>query len=600
MHFQFRPKPSILTYVILVALFFPNLVLAQNSLKTLPGVAQRLDTTIASIKKSVRFPAAADPDPNFFYTNTVEQILNRMSVDEKIGQLLLVGFPQDRLDEKLSAHINQNKVGSFLIFKRNITSLDQLKNLNASIQNFSVKHMRIPPLMAIDQEGGNVNRITTNPKLPFLFHFGELSDTKFSYNYGYYTGQLLKELGFNLNLAPVLDLADFNSNRFIALRSFGSDPQKTSTNGYAYSMGLISQKIIPTAKHFPGLGSAVLDPHSTVVSNGATMSEFESNDLVPFREFSKLGANSAVMMSHMVYKGLDTSGSPASFSKYLMNDVLRKKIGFQGVIVTDDLHMKASSSSITPSEAALRSLTAGSDLVMLSWSFTEQRKTFERVKNAILKKELSLEEVNNKVRRILTLKKFVYSDPSQSPAFTIARGLASADQSAASVPAKKNVLESASVHNLIKSVLDAKVKSIFFRPQLEEKKQLCLVSDQQRLFNLIGNKSATVFKGYHYPKQAAAKSLTQFIRTSNCDLFIITVENISQATILNQISDLTNKKMVVINHALPTVIQNRSRYFSILDLYGLNIKTDELLADKISEFTDMILRGHFHSAANSN
>lgn len=583
MHFQFSPKPALLLFVIVGTLFFPNLVLA-NATATGPRKTQNL--TIASA--ALRFPALPKPDPNFFYNSSVEQILSRMSIDEKIGQLLLVGFPQDKVDSKLARHIGQNKIGSFLIFKRNIVSLDQLKTLNANLVNQSMEQVRIPPLLAIDQEGGNVNRITTNPKLPFLFHFGDFTDTKFSYHYGHYTGQLLSSLGFNLNLAPVLDLADFNSNRFIALRSFGNDPLRTSQNGYAYSQGLQSQKVVPTAKHFPGLGSAILDPHSTVVSNSATMPDFERSDLVPFKDFAKLGPNSAVMMSHMVYKGLDSSGLPASFSKYLMNDVLRKRIGFTGVIVTDDLHMKASSNTLTPSEAALKSLIAGSDLVMLSWSFNEQAKTFNRVKGAILKKELSIEDVNEKVRRILTLKKFVYSKPPETVA---PRTLANVET--------KTTVESSSVYQLIHSILDAKVKSVFFRPQLEEKKQLCLVSDSQNLFDLIGKKSASVFKGYHYPKQAASKSLSSFIRTSNCDLFIITIETPSQARILNEISDLNNKKMVVINHAIPTLILNRARYFSVLDLYGLNIKTDELLADKISEFTDMILRGHFRSAANS-
>lgn len=581
MLFKLSLKPTALTFLILGSLFFPNLVLAQ------PAPAGQ---------NSVRFPVVPQVDPDFFQKSSVDEILSRMSIDDKIGQLLLIGFPQDKLDSKLTAHINQNRVGSFLIFKRNITSIDQLKALNANLVDHSMKRLRIPPLMAIDQEGGNVTRITTNPKLPFLFHFGDLADSKFSYHYGYYTGQMLSSLGFNLNLAPVLDIADFNSNSFIALRSFGSDPGRVAQNGTAYSQGLVSQRVVPTAKHFPGLGSTALDPHNTVVSNSASWIDMERNDFVPFRDFAKIGPHTAVMMSHMIYNGIDTSGQPASFSKYLMNDVLRRKLGFQGVIVTDDLHMKASSNSISPSEAALKSLKAGSDLVMLSWSFTEQSKTFDRIKNAVIKKELSLEDVNEKVKRILVLKKFVYAKP-----IAPTRSLASvqASDSTIKVSANKTTVESLSVSQLLKSVLNAKMKSVFFRPQLEEKKQLCLVSDQKKLFDLIGKKDSNVFKGYHYPKSSASKSLSQFFKTSNCDLFIITVDNNQQARVINQISDLNNKKLVIINHAIPTMVQNRGRYFSVLDLYGISIKTDELLADKISEFTNMILRGQFHSAANN-
>lgn len=589
MLFKLNLKPTALTFLILGSLFFPNLVLAQ-----LPPAGQK--STFTTKKNSIRFPVTPMLDPDFFHKSTVDEIISRMSIDDKVGQLLLIGFPQDKLDSKLTAHINQNRVGSFLVFKRNITSIDQLKALNANLVDHSMTRFRIPPLMAIDQEGGNVTRISTNPKLPFLFHFGDLADSKFSYHYGYYTGQMLSSLGFNLNLAPVLDVADINSNSFIALRSFGSDPMRVAQNGTAYSQGLVSQRVVPTAKHFPGLGSTQLDPHNTVVSNSNSWIDMERNDFVPFRDFAKIGPHTAVMMSHMIYRGIDTSGQPASFSKYLMNDVLRRKLGFQGVIVTDDLHMKASSNSISPSEAALKSLKAGSDLVMLSWSFTEQSKTFDRIKNAIFKKELSLEDVNEKVRRILVLKKFAYGKP-VAPSRSIASD-STADMTL-KVSVNKTTVESVSVSHLLKSLLTTKMKSVFFRPQLEEKKQLCLVSDQKKLFDLIGKKDSSVFKGYHYPKTSASRSLAQFFRTSNCDLFIITVENNKQARVLNQISDLNNKKLVIINHAMPTMVQNRGRYFSVLDLYGISIRTDELLADKISEFTNMILRGQYHSAANN-
>lgn len=586
-------KSTTLTFLIFGSLFFPNLVPAQTQ-KTVQRAV--LTGTVPAPSTAIRFPSKMKPDPNFFQNSTVEQILSRMSIDDKVGQLLLVGFPQEKLDSKLSQHISQNRIGSFLIFKRNIVSIDQLRTLNSSLVDYSAEKLRIPPLMAIDQEGGNVNRITTNPKLPFLFHFGDLTDSKFSYHYGYYTGQMLSSLGFNLNLAPVLDIADFNSNSFIALRSFGSDPGRVAQNGVAYSQGLVSQKVIPTAKHFPGLGSTTLDPHNTVVSNSTSWIDMERNDFLPFKDFAKIGPNSAVMMSHMIYKGIDSSGLPASFSKYLMNDVLRKKLGFQGVIVTDDLHMKSSSSTVTPSEAALKSLKAGSDLVMLSWSFSEQSKTYNRIKDAIIKKELSLDDVNDKVRRILTLKKFVYSKPAAET-----RSIASVQPATPTIKinSNKTTVESMPVSQLLKSVLDAKMRSVFFRPQLEERKQLCLVSDQKKLFDLIGKKDTNVFKGYFYPKASPAKSLAQFFKTSNCDLFIITVENNQQAAVINQIADLNNKKLVIINHAIPTMVRNRARYFSVLDLYGFSIKTEELLADKISEFTNMILRGQFHSAANN-
>jgi beta-N-acetylhexosaminidase len=535
--------------------------------------------SLAQTSSSVAIAPSSSAGTNSFarFTETsTESLLSKMTLEEKIGQLFIVGFPQDNLDAKLKEHILKNKIGSFILFKRNIPNFTDVKKLNTDLTLFSMEKLKTPPLLAVDQEGGNVTRIETKPRMPYFFHLGDINDPAIIYKFGNYTASLLTSLGFNFNLAPVLDLADPAQNSFISLRSFGKDPNKVSNMGYSYSKGLLDKGVIPTAKHFPGLGESINDPHIAVTTRNVSLADLEKMDLVPFKEFAKLGPSSAVMMSHMIYELADSSKKPASFSSFLINDLLRKRLNFTGVVLTDDLHMKASTQSMPPSKAALEALLAGADMVMLSWSLTEQRKTFELIKASVLSGKISLSSLDQKVSRILTLKKTVYAKPSDllTTPGKITRSLASIDSN--------------SLGQLQKNIFVSKVNSAFINSELITDKNVCVVSNASQVFKNFRQPSFQKFLGYKFPNKTNNSQFNNFFKTTPCEVFFITVESLDQVRLLNNLPPASHRKIVLFNYTIPSALKERRKFFNVIDLYGLGVNDIELLSARLRDFSLLI------------
>lgn len=510
-----------------------------------------------------------------FSDSSAEKILSQMSLDEKIGQLFIVGFPQNSFDQKLKKHIQINKIGSFILFKRNITDLVSLKKLNSELVQYSVEKLSVPPLLAVDQEGGNVARIETTPKMPYFFQLGNIEDSNLIYQFGKYTAELLSSLGFNLNLAPVLDLADSTESSFISLRSFGNNPIKVSTLGYSYSKGLLDNGVIPTAKHFPGLGNSRNDPHTSFTSRNTSLNDLETFDLKPFKEFSKLGPNSAVMLSHMVYKNLDHSLKPASFSQFIIKDLLRSRLGFSGVIITDDLQMKASSlASFGPSQAALEALMAGADIVMLSWSLTDQTKAFNLVKSAVSSGKLPIALVNEKVLRILSLKKNIYQK--------------------SNLLFKKFQTDDIRVLNQVqKNIFTTKVNTALLNPELllnskNSKNKFCVVSNLNKIFDKFKFPNFHQFLGFKLPQNSSAEEFVSFFKKCPCEVFFLIVDNFEQVRLLNAFSPSKDKKIVVFNYTHPSALKNRDKFFNVIDFYGLASADIEALSSRLQEFSLLV------------
>lgn len=542
---------------------FPNFLLANQVLASSNHIIPKANTS-----KEFAFANAS-----------TDYLLSQMSLDEKIGQLFIIGFPYDSLDEKLSAHISKFRFGSFILFKRNIRSFTEIKKLNSSLKSLSIDKFNIPPLLAIDQEGGNVARIETTPKMPYFFHLGDVNDPQLIYNFGSFTAKILTDFGFNLNLAPVLDLASSSDSSFISLRSFGSDPHRVSTLGHSYSRALIDNHVVPTAKHFPGIGSSLSDPHSTTINSSVSFSDISKSDLVPFMEFSKLGPHSVMMLSHVVYNNIDQTNKPASFSKKIITDLLRKQIGYSGVVMTDDLQMKASSSSLPPDQAALEALLAGADIVMLSWSLSDQKKSFRLVKSAVLKGDLSLNSLNEKVRRILNVKKFVYSKPSTLDQ----RKLAFSEELKPDSPSKF----SEELYSIQNKILNNKLSTLFMNSSLFSSKNLCVISNSSRIFSSLRTTGPNSILGFKFPKGTTLSQFNGFLKTTSCDTMFITVDSLAQISLLNKVKSFNNKKVVLLNFSIPYALRQRSRYFEVLDLYGLGSPDSEAITVKLKEFTHL-------------
>lgn len=326
-----------------------------------------------------------------------------MSAEEKIGQLLMVGFPQTMLDKRLSKHIRDLKLSSFILFKRNMPSNESTKSLNRALVRLSLEVTQAPPLIAIDQEGGSVVRIPFFPPMPSAYALGLTKSAEISKQIGRWTGSSMRALGFNMNLAPVVDVGPTEQDSFLLSRTYSENPEVVSELARAFSAGLMEQKVMPTAKHFPGMGFSVHDPHKQMVFSNSSKDRIDRVDLMPFRSFLSLGPYTATMISHLVYSSLGDS-APAIFSSKIMIDLLRRDLRYSGIAITDDIQMESSKAFGGIGSNAVRAIKNGADMIILSWSFKEQILVKNSLLQALQTGQLSQPLVEEKVLRILKAK----------------------------------------------------------------------------------------------------------------------------------------------------------------------------------------------------
>jgi beta-N-acetylhexosaminidase len=323
-----------------------------------------------------------------------------------IGQILMVGFNEAEATPDLIKHLKKIKPGAIILFRRNIQSPRQLEALLQTLKRELNPVLSTPILFAIDQEGGSVYRIPTSPRIPSPAALGKSNDPVIVEQYGFAIGRVLRRNGISMNLAPVLDLDIPSDENFIGSRSFGTNPALVAQMGYLFAKGLAAAGVVPTGKHFPGLGAVMSDPHEVTPTSDLNWQTDWNRELLPFREFSRL-TPSALMLSHVIYPKLDLQRLPASVSPYIIKRVLRDSLKYQGLVITDDLLMKGITSKFNPSEAALASLNSGADLVMLSWSRKDQLKVYEDLKVASQTNRLDGLELNEKMKRLSQIKNLI-------------------------------------------------------------------------------------------------------------------------------------------------------------------------------------------------
>jgi len=285
-----------------------------------------------------------------------------VNLDEP-GIHIFVGFKGLDIDEELKHLIAAFRPGGIVLFRRNIEGPEQVRNLIAEAQAFSREHLARPLLIAIDQEGGTVQRLAP--------HFTELPAARMLASRGpdavshwaSIAADDLRSLNIHINFAPVLDVAREGIGHFMESRSFGSHPSDVSALGSVYIRVLQEHGISATAKHFPGLGRAELDPHHFApVIQGNDRKKFES-DLIPFQAAVAAGVH-CFMTSHAIYPGIDP-GLPATLSHEINYRILRKSMGFGGILFSDDLDMAAISEHFPPEEVVRRGLACGTDFFLL-------------------------------------------------------------------------------------------------------------------------------------------------------------------------------------------------------------------------------------------
>ncbi|KPJ99128.1 MAG: glycoside hydrolase family 3 [Desulfobacterales bacterium SG8_35] len=303
----------------------------------------------------------------------------------ELGRLFMVGLPGLTLDESSLNLIQNHGINNFIYFKRNVESPEQLKQLAKDLRQACRENDLPPPLIAIDQEGGSVARLpppfTQFPDARLLAESEK--PEKALTDYAQVCSRELKAMGINYNLAPVVDVSKAGKGFFMERRSLGGDSKKVCRLGSLIIREMQANAIAACAKHFPGLGAAVVDPHFQLPFVTKSESGLRLDDLPPFRQAIKIGVAS-IMTSHTIYQHLDPE-KPATLSKKILTGLLRNELGYEGVVITDDLEMGAIEKEGDLGHAALQAFEAGADLILICQSHEKAINAFQKTAGAIRK-----------------------------------------------------------------------------------------------------------------------------------------------------------------------------------------------------------------------
>lgn len=338
--------------------------------------------------------------------------LNRLSLCRMIGQLIFFGFDGTSVNSHALHAIREKHMGNVILFARNFESANQLTALIRELQTESMAANGVPLLVAIDHEGGSVNRLAKDfTWLPGPMAVRAAGAPALAYETGCACGAELAACGVNLNLAPVVDLADNPDSAHVGSRSFGAVPGENAPYEAAYLQGV--QRSIPAAaKHFPSIGNSLVDLHLGLGRNTHTLKELEAHELAPIQNAIKAGV-SVVMTSHEVYPALDDR--PGTLSPVLMTEYLRSKFCFEGPLLSDCMEMKALSGTMPTPEACIQALLAGVDLLLVCHTRSTQDAVCDALLNAVESGRIPAERLNEALERIEKVKEKLFSEAQNIP-----------------------------------------------------------------------------------------------------------------------------------------------------------------------------------------
>ncbi len=336
----------------------------------------------------------------------LNQKIASMTLEQKVGQLFFCSFRKDEqnlpvtvCNESIANTIKQYHIGGVVLFGENIDTEQQTKQLIADIK----KHSDIPLFIGVDEEGGRVSRLHASGKMqvadvPTAKEIGDTNDTNVSYEYAKTIGSELKELGFDVDFAPVADVNTNAYNIVIGDRAFSSDANIAGDMVSAFVRGLQEQNISACAKHFPGHGDTIEDSHNGIALANRTLQQMQQTEWIPFQKAIEQNVD-FIMAGHITTPNATTDGLPASLSHEMLTEQLRNNMHFDGIIITDALDMGAITKYYE--NAPFDAVCAGADMVLMPF---ELQKSYETICHAVKEGIITEQELNQKVKRILSLK----------------------------------------------------------------------------------------------------------------------------------------------------------------------------------------------------
>ncbi len=387
-------------------LSFTQFIGPQGWSYVLAGPSSSNNNVLDKIKQQLHATPTAETTATRGTQITPQQYINlivqNMTLDQKIGQMMLVQFVGPEYSYDISTMISQYDIGAVLLFtaNNNIISKPQLTGLIQQMQ----KNSAVPLIVAIDQEGGLVDRLAKldGPR-PSETTIGATNDPSRAREEGAQDAQDLASYGFNLNLAPVIDVNSVY-NPQLYMRTYGNNPALVTRMASAYLQGLQqSGKVLGALKHFPGLGDVSTDPHLGLPRLTRPLDQLDAIDWAPYRTLIAQGNVHAVLVTHEIVQAVDPT-TISSLSYKVVTGILRDRLGFQGVIITDSLTMEGISAYYTEAQAAVMAIQAGDDLLMGAATPSDVAAMVEGIKQAVNNGQISQQRIDDSVRRILMLK----------------------------------------------------------------------------------------------------------------------------------------------------------------------------------------------------
>lgn len=360
-------------------------------------------TIITPTLSAPPIPASGYPLP--VDETQVEAILAQMSLEQKVAQMLMVGLPHSYIDDVARRRVAEQGVGGVIFLERNTDNAQQVAEFTQALQNVAQsRRPALPLLIGWNHEGGTVVRSRAQmTAFPSAMALGSANRPHLVYQIGEAVGQEMRSLGVNVNFAPVLDVNSEPANPVIGLRAFGDDPALVAELGRYYLMGQQSAGIIAAAKHFPGHGDANVDSHIDLPHLEAPLNILQSRELPPFQVALDTAVGS-VMIAHLQIPALEPDGWPSSLSPRVINDLLRRQMGFDGVVMTDDMGMGAIINNFSLEQATVQAVLAGNDLLLTVETDSYPDRMQAALLNAVATGELSEQRIDQSVRRIIRLK----------------------------------------------------------------------------------------------------------------------------------------------------------------------------------------------------
>ena len=319
---------------------------------------------------------------------------------DAVGQLLMVGIPGPRLDTESRDMLSDLQPSGVILFRRNYTDPETLQSLCADLHALNPDD---PLLIALDHEGGRVHRLSPPfTHFPPALQIGATGSVQVAYEVGVALGQELRSVGIDINFAPVLDVFTNPNNTVIGDRAFGTEPQRVVEFGCALAAGLRTAGVLPCGKHFPGHGATLVDSHDDLPHDDRSEKVLAEIDLVPFQAAIAQEIE-LIMTAHVMYPALDPN-LPASLSSVIMNDLLRERLGFQGVVVSDDMEMGAIVRNSSVEDAAVRAIVAGADLLLVCQSLERAYAARNACQRALENGVLTQHRMNAALNRMHQLK----------------------------------------------------------------------------------------------------------------------------------------------------------------------------------------------------